>query len=407
MKTLIKIAWRNLWRNRRRTILTASAVVLALLLALIMRSMQFGSYEQMIRAGVNQTGDLQVHDTGYWANQSIDRAFFYQKNLGKALHSMKEIKTVLPGLQTFSLASYKKQTKGVLISGIDAAVYNRQNHLSNKIIRGKYLNPNNNDVLLGDKLAEFLKMNVGDTLVLLGQGYRGITAYGIYRVAGIFHLPSIQMNRQLVYMNLKTAQAFVYPYQSGLLTSLSVFIKSQDKLPTVKKEIENRLGNNYEVISWKTMLADILQTIKVDNISGQIMLLILYIIAAFGIFSTILMMTMEKRKQYAIMVSIGMERRKLIWVSIFETFIISIIGIMIGLLLASPVIYYLHFHPIPITGDMAKMYLEFNIEPVLPFSIKAHVFLSQTIIVLVLSLLSALYPIIYLSRFNILNAFRH
>jgi ABC-type lipoprotein release transport system permease subunit len=407
MKTLIKIAWRNLWRNRRRTILTASAVVLALLLALIMRSMQFGSYEQMIRAGVNQTGDLQVHDTGYWANQSIDRAFFYRKNLGEDLHNIKEIKTVLPGLQTFSLASYKKQTKGVLISGIDAAVYNKQNHLSNKIIRGKYLSPDNNDVLLGDKLAEFLKMNVGDTLVLLGQGYRGITAYGIYRVAGIFHLPSIQMNRQLVYMSLKTTQDFVYPYQPGLLTSLSVFIKNQDKLPAVKKEIENRLGNSYEVISWKTMLADILQTIKVDNISGQIMLLILYIIAAFGIFSTILMMTMEKRKQYAIMVSIGMERRKLIWVSIFETFIISVIGIIIGLVLASPVIYYLHFHPIPITGDMAKMYLEFNIEPVLPFSIKAHVFLSQTIIVLVLSLLSALYPIIYLSRFNILNAFRH
>ena len=171
--------------------------------------------------------------------------------------------------------------------------------------------------------------------------------------------------------------------------------------------MEHKLGPDYEVIPWKTMLSDILQTIKVDNISGQIMLLILYIIAAFGIFSTILMMTMEKRRQYAIMVAIGMERRKLVWLSIFETFIISSIGIIIGLMLASPVIYYLHFHPIPITGDMAKMYLEFNIEPVLPFSIKAHIFLSQAIIVLVLSLLSSLYPIIYLSRFNILNAFRH
>ena len=407
MKTLIKIAWRNLWRNRRRTILTASAVVLALFLALIMRSMQFGSYEQMIQAGVNQVGDLQVHDTGYQASQSIDRAFFYRKDMGKTLAGIKGIKRVLPGLKTFSLASYGKQTKGVLISGIDAVLQNQQSHLSGKIIQGKYLSGNNNDVLVGDKLAEFLKIEVGDTLVLLGQGYRGITAYGIYKVAGIFHLPSIQMNSQLVYMNLKSAQDFVYPYQPNLLTSLSVFLKDPSMLVTAKKEIENRLDSDYEVISWKTMLSDILQTIKVDNISGQIMLLILYIIAAFGIFSTILMMTMEKRRQYAIMVAIGMERRKLVWVSIFETFIISVIGIIIGLLLASPAIYYLHFHPIPITGGMAKMYLEFNIEPVLPFSIKAHIFLSQTIIVLVLSLLSSLYPIIYLSRFNILNAFRH
>ncbi len=407
MKTLIKIAWRNLWRNRRRTILTASAVVLALFLALIMRSMQFGSYEQWIQAGVNQVGDLQVHDTGYWANQSIDRAFYYRKATGEALHSIKEIKRVLPGLKTFSLASYGKQTKGVLISGINPVLQNQQSHLADKITLGKYLTGNNNEVLMGDKLAEFLKIGVGDTLVLLGQGYQGITAFGIYKVAGIFHMPSIQMNNQLVFMNLKAAQDFVYPYKSGLLTSLSVFLNDPSELETARNKIQHKLGPDYEVIPWKTMLSDILQTIKVDNISGQLMLLILYIIAAFGIFSTILMMTMEKRKQYAIMVAIGMERGKLVWVSIFETFIISVIGIIIGLLLATPVIYYLHFNPVPITGDVAKMYLEFNIEPILPFSIKAHVFLSQTIIVLVLSLLSSLYPIIYLSKFNILNAFRH
>ncbi len=406
MKTLLKIAWRNLWRNRRRTILTASAVVLALSLALFMRSMQFGSYEQMISAGVSQTGHLQVHDTGYQANQSIDRAFFSREKTGETLRALREVKRVLPGLQTFSLASYKKQTKGVLISGIDAKLYDRQNRLSDKIVQGKYLSQGN-DVLLGDKLAQFLKMKVGDTLVLLGQGYRGITAYGIYRVAGIFHLPSLEMNSSVVYMNLKTAQDFAYPYQPGLLTSLTVFLKDPEKLLSVQKEIERKLGPAYEVITWKTILSDMLQTIKVDNISGQIMLLILYIIAAFGIFSTILMMTMEKRKQYAIMVSIGMERRKLVWVSIFETFIISVIGIIVGLLLASPLVFYLHAHPIPITGEMAKMYLQFNIAPVLPFSVKTHVFLSQVVIVFSLSLLSALYPIIYLSRFNILNAFRH
>jgi ABC-type lipoprotein release transport system permease subunit len=406
MKTLLKIAWRNLWRNRRRTILTASAVVLALTLALFMRSMQFGSYEQMISAGVSQTGHLQVHDTGYQANQSIDRAFFDNEKTEKALRSIKEVKRVLPGLQTFSLASYKKQTKGVLISGIDAPLYDQQNHLSKKMVQGHYLS-GNNDVLLGDKLAQFLKMKVGDTLVLLGQGYRGITAYGIYRVAGIFHLPSLEMNSSVVYMNLKTAQDFVYPYQPGLLTSFSVFLNDPEKLQLVKTKIQRKLGPAYEVIPWKTILSDMLQTIKVDNASGQIMLLILYIIAAFGIFSTILMMTIEKRKQYAVMVSIGMERRKLVWVSIFETFIISVIGILAGLLLATPLVFHLHAHPIPITGEMAKMYLQFNIAPVLPFSVKTHVFLSQVIIVLSLSLLSALYPIIYLSRFNILNAFRH
>ncbi|MBE0651330.1 MAG: ABC transporter permease [Bacteroidales bacterium] len=406
MKSIFKIAWRSLWRNRRRTLLTAASVVLSLTLALFMRSMQFGSYEQMIQAGVNQVGDLQVHDSGYWENQSLDRAFFESKNMDETFKDVPGIKNVLPGLETFSLASYGKQTKGILVSGIDPSLQNRQTNLAEKIIKGKYLTKPD-EVLIGDQMAKFLKIDIGDSLVLLGQGYRGLTAYGIYKVAGIFHLPSLQMNTSLLYMSLTDAQNFVYPYQAGLLTDVSVFLKSQSDIDNVKKALEEKLGKKYEVIPWQTMLSDILQTIKVDNVSGQIMLLILYVIAAFGIFSTILMMTMEKRKQYAVMISVGMQRSKLIAVSVVETFIVAFLGILAGLIIATPILFYLHYNPIPMTGDMAKMYLEFNIEPILPFSIKAHVFLSQTFIVLGLSLLSALYPIIYLSRFNVLNAFRH
>ena len=407
MNTLIKIAWRSLWRNRRRTILTSAAVVLSLVLALFMRSMQFGSYNQMIKAGVNQTGDLQVHDTGYWNNQSINRAFFYNKALVNKLKNNPEVKSISPRLETFSLASYGNQTKGILISGIDPIAENRQTNLSAKIIKGKYLSRNGNGVLMGDNLAQFLKINVGDSLVLIGQGYQGITAYGIYPVTGIFHLPSLQMNSQLIYMNLQAAQDFAYPYRPGLLTGILIYLKDPSKLSVAEHQIQNQTGKKYEVISWKTILSDMLQTIKVDNVSGQIMLLILYIIAAFGIFSTVLMMTMEKRKQYAVMISIGMQRSKLIGVSILETIIVSMIGIIAGLIIITPILFYLHYNPIPITGDMAKMYLEYNIKPILPFSVQPHIFISQTLIILGLSLLSALFPIIYFARFNVLNAFRH
>lgn len=407
MKILFEIAWRNLWGNRRRTILTAASVTLALASALFLRSMQFGSYELMIRAGVSQVGYLQVHDTGYWNNQSIDRAFFYNDNLGEILHNTKGISHVLPVLQTFSLASYGNRTKGILISGIDPVKENQQTNLSGKVIKGSYLKENSSGVIMGDKLAEYLKMKVGDTLVLIGRGYRGITAYGIYPVSGIFHMPLPKMNNQVVFMNVTDAQNFVYPYRRGLLTGISVFIQDPSQLNRIKKTLTENLGKHYEVISWETMLTDLLQFIKVDNAIGQIILLILYLLAAFGIFSTVLMMTMEKRKQYAVMISIGMLRRKLVWVSIFETFIISVLGVIIGLLIISPVLYYLHLNPIPVTGNIANLWLSFNFAPIIPFSIKAHIFVSQTIIILTLSFLSAFYPIIYISKFNVLNAFRH
>lgn len=215
------------------------------------------------------------------------------------------------------------------------------------------------------------------------------------------------MNSQLVYMNLKDAQAFVYPYQEGLLTGISVFLNDPDHLPQVKKSLLTKLGKHYEATSWKVMLSDILQAIEVDNVSGELMLFILYIVVAFSIFSTILMMTMERSKQYSVMISVGMQRWQLVLVSMIETVIISLLGVLIGLLIISPVLYYFHENPIPLAGSMADLYLQFNIKPVLPFSVKPHIFASQTTIIFILSLVSVLYPVVFISRFNILNASRH
>ena len=403
---LLAIAWRNLWRNRRRTLIAASAVFMAMSLALLMLSMKYGSLEQMVSVGINQVGNLQIHDSGYWQNKSIEHAFFDDPNVKQAFKGLPEIKRVIPHLQTFSLASYGSQTKGIMVSGIDPKLEDQQIGLSNKIIKGHYLQKNDG-VLIGDKMAEFLKIGVGDSIVLLGQGYRGITAYGIYNVTGIFHLPSNEMNTNLLYMDLTDAQRFVYPYQKGLLTGFSIYLDKPSQAEKVKLLLEKKLGKDYEVITWETMLSELLQTVKFGKAANQIFVLILYVVAAFGIFSTVLMMTMEKRKQYAVMVSIGMNRRKLVWLSIMETFMVSIVGVVAALAVMSPLLFYMHFHPIPVTGDMAKMYLQYNIEPILPFSVSSSLFISQTVIILTLSFLSALYPVIYVLKFNVLNAFRH
>lgn len=403
---LAAIAWRNVWRNRRRTIIAAASVFTAMVLSLFMLSMKHGSLNQMIAAGVNQVGNIQVHDSGYWENKSIDHAFFDEGQFSPVFKNLPEIKRVVPHLETFSLASYGKQTKGIAISGIDPQLEDQQSGLSRKIIKGHYLS-GRNEVLIGDVMAEYLKINVGDSIVLLGQGFRGITAYGIYKVAGIFHLPSREINSNLLYMGLGDAQDFVYPYQKGLLTGLSVYLKADSDVDAIKAELEKKLGKEYEVISWKTILSDMLQTISVGRISNQVFVMILYLIAAFGIFSTVLMMTIEKRKEYAIMIAIGMQRGKLVWVSVVETIIVSIVGVTAALAVMVPLLTYMHFHPIAVSGEMAKIYILYNLEPIMPFLASPQLFLSQAVIILALSFSSAIYPIIYILKFNVLNAYRH
>ena len=403
---LLAIAWRNLWRNRRRTIIASAAVFMAVVLAMFMLSMKYGSMDQMVAAGVNQVGNIQVHDTGYWENKSLDRAFFNNDQIEKVLNGYPEIKRVIPHLETFSLASFGNRTKGIAVSGIDPKLEDLQTGLSQKIVKGHYFS-NKHDVLIGNVMAEYLKMDVGDSIVLLGQGYRGITAYGIFKVGGIFHSPSHDMNSQMLYMSLPDAQQFVYPFQKGLLTGLSVYLHNSKAESRIKAQLQQNLGNGYEIIPWETILSDLLETVAMGRAGNQIFVMILYIIAAFGIFSTVLMMTMEKRKQYAVMISIGMQRSHLVWVSMLETIMISLVGVIAALAIIVPVLTYLHFHPIPVTGDIADIYLLYNIDPVMPFAASPSLFISQTAIILTLSFLSAFYPIIYILKFNVLNAYRH
>ena len=406
MKTLIKIAWRSLWRNKKRTFITTSSILLAVFLAMFMRSMQIGSYDNMIMAGITEVGYIQIHDSGYWDNRSINRSFIYSETLKEKIKKVKNVSSLIPRLETFALGSYGEQTKGVMLIGTDPEIENNQTHLANKIVKGRYLNKNDGGILVAEKLAKYFKVDVNDTLVLLGQGFQGITAAGKYRIVGILHFPSPQMDNQMVFMSLSNAQNLISPYVPDILSSVSIMLHKPSRLEQTIDELKISLGNEYEVISWRKMLTEVVQAIQSDNAGGIIMLAILYIIIAFGIFGTVLMMTMERRKEFAVMVAVGMRRGKLTKVVLSETIFIGIMGVISGIIFSLPFLIYLYYNPIPLTGEMATMAIEYNMDPILPFSLAPKIFVNQGITVLIITLLAAIYPVIIINRFNILNAFR-
>jgi len=186
MNTLIKMAWRNIWRNKRRTILTMFSIFLAVFLSLITRSMQIGSYANMIDNAVKfSTGYIQIHKSGYWENKSINETFAYTEEIKNHISSMENVTFFIPRLESFALISSGEKTKGSLVIGTDPELENELNNYSEKIIKGNYLEKNDRSVLVAEKLAEYLNVSVNDTLVMLGQGYHGITAANQYPVKGI------------------------------------------------------------------------------------------------------------------------------------------------------------------------------------------------------------------------------
>ncbi len=405
MKELFKIAWRNLWRSKRRTILTMTSIILAACMAMFTRSMQKGSYENMISNAVKlSTGYFQVQAKGYWENKSIDKTFINNPEIINKIKEKENVEIIAPRLESFALVSSGKHTKGALIIATEPEIENELNKLSEKLISGEYLNADDNQVLVVEKLAEYLQANVGDTLVLLGQGYHGVTAAAKYRIKGIIKFPIPQLNNRLIYLPLKAGQDFYSAY--GRVTTYSVMISNPDYLDDIVTEIKQELSDKYAVMDWRELNKEMVQAIQTDDVGGQIMLTILYMVIGFGMFGTIMMMTMERRKEFAIMIAIGMQKFRLFVVVLCETIMIGIVALIISLIITYPVLLYYFYNPIPLEGEFAKAMEMFGAEPVLPFSLDLDIFINQTLAVIVIAFIASLYPLTKILRFNVLQAMR-
>lgn len=403
---ILKLAWRNLWRNKRRTFITMASVAFAVILAVAMRSFQIGTYARIVDNLVGSyTGFVQIHEKGYWDDQNIDNVFQLNKDLMDEVRATEGVTALVPRLESFALASSEDATKGMAVIGIDPEAEDGMTKLKDKVVEGEYLSTDDDGILIGTGVAEYLTIGVGDTLVLLGQGYHGVSAAGKYPVRGILKFGAPEMNERMVYLTLgQTQTLFGAP---DMLSSLSLDVDNTAESVSIAQSIASKLDTaEYEVMPWEELLPELQQTIEADNGSSLIMIGILYMIIGFGMFGTMLMMLAEREYEFGILVSIGMKQLKLAMTVVLESVIIGLLGTALGFALSIPVVAYYTFNPIHLTGGMAESYEGFGFEPVMVATLDPGIFISQTILVLILTLLLAIYPMVAIYRLDHLKATR-
>jgi ABC-type lipoprotein release transport system permease subunit len=292
-----------------------------------------------------------------------------------------------------------------MVCGIEPAAETALTKLSQKIGKGRYLNSNDSGVLVAEGLAKYMKLGVNDTLVLIGQGYHGVSAAGKYEILGIVHFPTPEMNNQMVYLSLKNARNLYSA--DNRLTSLAVNLEDSELIYETEKQIKNLLTNdNYEVLTWEFMLKEMVQYIKLDQSSGFIMLGILYFVIAFGILGTLMMMISERTREFGMMVAVGMKRILIAFVVLIEMVYIALIGTLSGIIISMPVIIFFLFHPIRLTGETAKMMENYGMEPVMPVAFIPDYFIGQSLIILFILTVVLIYPVSRILRLNLIHALR-
>lgn len=403
----IKLAWRNIWRNKRRTLITMTSIAVAVLLSAVMRSMQEGQYKDMIDTTVGSfSGYAQVHANGYWDDKTLENSFAATDSLLNILKDSEGVTAVVPRIESFALGAGKQQSRPLMVIGIDV---DSEQHLMNpqrRLQSGSYFQNNNERAaLVGHDVLERLNIQLGDSLVLLGQGFRGMSATGLYPVKGTITLPNPELNRSLVMLPLHKAQQFLAA--DSRLTTAALVIDDPERVGSIVQNIRNKLSSeSYEVMAWQKLMPELVQGIEVDRVSGYIILAVLYMVVGFGILGTLLMMITERTYEFGIMLSIGTPRHTLANILAIEIFTIAMLGSAVGILLSLPISWYFNINPIQLSGDMAATMENYGLQPILQFSTEPSIFIWQAIIIFIITLLFSLIPVIRASKLNPVKAMR-
>jgi ABC-type lipoprotein release transport system permease subunit len=351
------------------------------------------------------TGYIQIHENGYWDEKIIDNSFENNTGLYQLIENVEGVEVAVPRVESFALASFGTQTKGSLVLGVDPGKENLLTRVKDKMVKGEYLEADEKAIMMGEGLAEYLKVDIGDTIVLISQGYHGANAAGLYPVKGIMKFPVPQQNNMTIYLPLKEAQWF-YDV-SDRLTSIALVVDEAKNVDRIVNKIKGQVDlETLEVMGWRDMMPDLVQGIEIDNISGKVMLWILYAVIGFGMFGTFLMMTQERMYEFGVMLSIGMKRGIMQLIIFLEMAMMSGIGVLIGVGLSLPILTYYYYNPVFLSGQEGDAMEQFGVEAAYFFSLEPSLFYNQAYVVFFMALILGFYPLMVIFRLKPVAAMR-
>lgn len=390
----IKLAWRNLWRHRRRTLITMGAVVFAIFIITLSRSLQYGSYDALESSAIQMLeGDMQLAKVDYHEDRNINDAFPTAHIPHDLFAGHPEIEAWAPRISGFGLISSDTSSTGTAVFGIDPEKEAQVTRFSTKLKVGEPLSASDQGAtLLGQSLAKQLDVGIGDEVVVITQGYRNAMGAEVYQIKGLVSLGSAEMDRAIMIINLADANNLFVTENAA--TQVAIKLTDFHRADQVAAELDSRLGDhNLDLHSWREIMPDLEQMIAWDNVSGAILLSFLIVVVGFEILNTATMSVVERRREFGILQAIGMKRGQLAKVLAAEFLLKVIMAVGLGILVSAIALAIIKPHPLPLSQELKDAMALWGEMPDIYFSTKPKVFLQPLISVGLVCLLAVGYPI--------------
>ena len=412
LKILLRIAWRNIWRNRRRAILTLMTVVIGCGMIIFNNALFYGGTMKMVDDAVAlNAGHIQIHQKGYWKNRSIDEGFQPGPGLAALLDGLRkegDIEAYSYRIQADAVIGYKDVTSVATVQSVDPARDRDIISVQKKVIPGgRELNETDaKNVLVGESMAKNLGAAVGSEISMISRAFDGSIAAEKLVIAGLIRTGNPILDQTLVLM----------PYAQATETFAmmdfvhAVVIKCSDAGEA--RSIAGKIGNSMkrpdlEVLWWEDLIPEIIQFVRIDQGAGYIFSFILFVVVAFTILNTIQMSVYERTREFGIMLSIGTSPQNVFTIVMLESAMISGIGVAAGIVFGTIVSLVERAHPFDYSRFSAEFAQWGVYTCVFPADLTALNVVMSALLCLVLALAFSLVPARRASTLNPVEAARH
>jgi len=392
------LAWRNLWRHKRRTWLTVGAMIFCNTLLVFLISLQLGSYQMMIDNTLSAfSGHIQVQHSAYHEEQKIHQSVPGVIALAQRVRSLPGVQSVAARGSAFALASSEQRSFGIALTGVQPEFEAGVSTFPGLISEGRYLNdPNAKEIVIGAILAQNLKVGVGDELTFIGSALDGSFAAGVAVIVGIVETGFPDVDRAIAEVPLGWFQEVFA--MSGAGHSVVLRLPALDAVDSNVVQVRELLASDADlasedltVLDWNTLEPGLKQAIRSDMTSAWFMYAVLILLVAFSVLNTQLMSVLERTREFGVMLALGTRPTLLARLVGLETFVMACLGLAIGVLLGALLSLYLSYVGFYYPG-MEEMAAKFNLPDRMYPQISWLSLLWGPVTVFVGTMLAAIYP---------------
>lgn len=402
---MIRLAWRNVWRNLRRSVITTTSMGCGLAAIMFGQSLIKSLQHQLIeKATGSVTGHIQIQARSIKDYKFPDKYLDHYEAVEKALAAQPGIKMYARRIHITGLISSSADSVGVFISAVEPKREPQVTTMWTYLTQGTFL-PGPKTIVIGDRLAQRLNVRLGEKVVVMAQASDGSMGAEAFRISGIFHSGSTSFDGQIIYIPLKDAQDMLV--LGDKINNFVARLDDIDDSDRVQRQLAERLhGEPVQVLSWKDVDHEIPAIIRFEDGLLGIVLLIIFAIVALGILNTLLMSLMERVREFGVLMAIGAKPRWVLELVLIEAVALGVVGTAGGLAGGAGLIAYFHHAGLRLPiGDAMSYFIPFPSVIYTRWVWSEHAFAACAI--LITSVLAALAPALRACRLRPAEALRH